>query len=156
MRLHIDFGRPILPMERAAGMTDDFTLDARLAAESHALGDLALCRVLLFDDARFPWIVLVPRRPGLVEMTDLPRNDRHVLLDEIGTAMDALKGATAPYKLNVAALGNSVRQLHIHVIARFQNDAAWPSPVWGRGERVPYKPDTLAERENKLRAAFFG
>jgi diadenosine tetraphosphate (Ap4A) HIT family hydrolase len=137
-------------------MADDFTLDARLAAESHALGDLALCRVLLFDDARFPWIVLVPRRLGLVEMTDLPHADRHVLLDEVGSAMDALRRVAAPYKLNVAALGNSVRQLHVHVIARFQNDAAWPSPVWGRGERVPYNPDTLAERANKLRAAFFG
>ena len=137
-------------------MQDEFTLDARLAAESHPLGDLALCQVLLFDDARFPWIVLVPRRPGLVEITDLPRDTRHALLDEISAAMDALRGATAPYKLNVAALGNSVRQLHVHVIARFQNDAAWPSPVWGRGERVPYKPDGLAERADQLRAAFFG
>ena len=137
-------------------MADNFTLDARLAAELHALGELALCRVLLFDDARFPWIVLVPRRPGLVEMTDLPHADRHVLLDEIGAAMDALKEVTAPYKLNVAALGNAVRQLHVHVIARFQNDPAWPSPVWGRGERVPYKPVTLAERADKLRTAFFG
>jgi diadenosine tetraphosphate (Ap4A) HIT family hydrolase len=137
-------------------MTDDFTLDARLAAESHALGDLALCRVLLFDDARFPWIVLVPRRPGLVEITDLPHADRQVLLGEIGAVMDALKATTAPYKLNVAALGNSVRQLHVHIIARFQNDAAWPSPVWGRGERVPYETDALAERASKLRAALFG
>jgi diadenosine tetraphosphate (Ap4A) HIT family hydrolase len=137
-------------------MADDFTLDARLAAESHPLGDLTLCRVLLFDDARFPWIVLVPRRPGLVEITDLPPTDRHALLDEIATAMGVLKRATAPYKLNVAALGNSVRQLHVHIIARFQNDAAWPSPVWGRGERVPYKPDALAERANALRAALIG
>jgi diadenosine tetraphosphate (Ap4A) HIT family hydrolase len=137
-------------------MADDFTLDARLAAESHALGDLALCRLLLFDDARFPWIVLVPRRPGLVEVTDLPHAERHALLDEIGAAMDVLKAVAEPYKLNVAALGNSVRQLHVHVIARFQNDAAWPSPVWGRGERVPYKPDALAARAGQLRTAFFG
>ena len=136
-------------------MADDFTVDARLAAESHTLGDLALCRVLLFDDARFPWIVLVPRRPGLVEVTDLPHADRHVLLDEIGITMDALKRVGAPFKLNMAALGNSVRQLHVHVIARFQDDAAWPSPVWGRGERVPYRPDALAERADELRAAFF-
>jgi diadenosine tetraphosphate (Ap4A) HIT family hydrolase len=149
------FGHSILPKIGKHRMADSFTLDARLAAESHTLGDLTLCRVLLFDDARFPWIVLVPRRPGLVEMTDLPHVDRHRLVDEIGAAMDSLKGVAAPYKLNIAALGNSVRQLHVHVIARFQNDAAWPSPVWGRGEREPYKPDALAERADELRAAIF-
>jgi diadenosine tetraphosphate (Ap4A) HIT family hydrolase len=143
------FGRPILRR-----MPPDFAVDERLAAESHQLGDLALCRVLLFDDARFPWIVLVPRKAGLVEITDLASADRHLLLDEIGAAMDVLRAKTNPYKLNVAALGNSVRQLHVHVIARFQNDAAWPSPVWGRGERVPYDASALEQRTSGLRKAF--
>ncbi|HEY7459338.1 MAG TPA: HIT domain-containing protein [Xanthobacteraceae bacterium] len=133
-------------------MPNDFALDPRLTAESHPIGDLGLCRVLLFDDARFPWIVLVPRRARLVEITDLPVPDRHRLLDEIGIAMEALKAATAPYKLNVAALGNSVRQLHVHIIARFEGDAAWPSPVWGRGERVPYKSGAADAFKTKLRA----
>jgi diadenosine tetraphosphate (Ap4A) HIT family hydrolase len=112
--------------------------------------------VLLFDDARFPWIVLVPKRNGLVEITDLVTPERHQLLDEIATAMDVLKKATKPYKLNVAALGNSVRQLHVHVIARFQTDPAWPSPVWGRGEREPYAANRLAEWTDKLRPGLFG
>jgi diadenosine tetraphosphate (Ap4A) HIT family hydrolase len=135
-------------------MPNEFAIDPRLAAESHRLGDLGLSRVLLFDDARFPWLVLVPKRAGLVEITDLPPAERHQLLDEIGTAMDVLKEARSPYKLNVAALGNSVRQLHVHVIARFQDDAAWPVPVWGRGERVPYEYEALAELLRKLRRGF--
>ena len=143
------FARPIL-----LRMPEDFAVDERLAAESHPLGDLTLCRVLLFDDARFPWIVLVPRKHGLVEITDLASADRRLLLDEIGLAMDVLKAATDPYKLNVAALGNSVRQLHVHVISRFPDDAAWPSPVWGRGEREPYEEADLDQQVAKLRKGF--
>jgi diadenosine tetraphosphate (Ap4A) HIT family hydrolase len=134
-------------------MTESFALDPKLAAESHALGELKLCRVLLFDDARFPWIVLVPRRAGLVEITDLDPAERHLLLDEISLAMEALRGVTAAYKLNVGALGNSVRQLHVHIIARFQHDAAWPNPVWGRGERVPYEAAARAAFEQAMRQA---
>lgn len=133
---------------------DDFSLDPRLAAESHGLGELPLCRVLLFDDARFPWLVLVPRRARLVEITDLAPADRIQLLEEIGTAMDVLKVATDPYKLNVAALGNSVRQLHVHVIARFQEDAAWPAPVWGHSERVPYQDAAQVDLARRLRRGF--
>ncbi|MEX2128110.1 MAG: HIT domain-containing protein [Xanthobacteraceae bacterium] len=135
-------------------MPDEFALDPRLAAESCALGELPVCRVLLFDDARYPWIVLVPRRGGLVEIIDLSPKDRMLLLEEIGAAMDALNAATSPYKLNVAALGNVVRQLHVHVIARFQGDAAWPAPVWGRGDRVPYEPGARAELVRILRRGF--
>jgi diadenosine tetraphosphate (Ap4A) HIT family hydrolase len=135
-------------------MTQNFILDPRLAAETAALGELSLSRVLLFDDARFPWLVLVPKRAGLVEITDLLPGDRVQLLDEIGTAMDVLKRATNPYKLNVAALGNVVRQLHVHVIARFQGDPAWAGPVWGRGERVPYEPGTRTELVRKFQQSF--
>jgi diadenosine tetraphosphate (Ap4A) HIT family hydrolase len=146
------FGRLIL--RARLHMPEDFTLDPKLAAETRPLGDLALCRVLLFDDARFPWLVLVPRRKGLVEITDLPVPERHRLLDEIGVAMDLLGDVTRPYKLNVAALGNAVRQLHVHVIARFENDAAWPSPVWGRGERIPYDSSREPELAARLRDGF--
>jgi diadenosine tetraphosphate (Ap4A) HIT family hydrolase len=135
-------------------MTVEFKLDPRLAAESYRLGDLPLCRVLLFNDARYPWIVLVPRHTGLVEITDLPAKDQTLLLQEIATVMDVLKAATSPYKLNVAALGNVVRQLHVHVIARFKEDGAWPSPVWGRGDRVPYEPGAQAELVRQLRREF--
>jgi diadenosine tetraphosphate (Ap4A) HIT family hydrolase len=135
-------------------MPNIFTLDPRLAAESHPLGELPLCAALLFDDARFPWVVLVPRRQRLVEITDLAAAERVQLLEEVTAAMDVLKAATSPYKLNVAALGNAVRQLHVHVIARFEEDAAWPAPVWGRGARVPYEPGPLAAITSKLRRGF--
>lgn len=131
-----------------------FVLDPRLEAQSAPLGELALCRVLLMDDARFPWIMLVPKRTGLVEIIDLGSADLARLMEEIATASGVLEAATSAYKLNVAALGNVVRQLHVHVIARFENDAAWPSPVWGKGERVPYQPVARAEFSGKLRAGF--
>jgi diadenosine tetraphosphate (Ap4A) HIT family hydrolase len=135
-------------------MPDYFALDPRLAADSHAIGELSLCAVRLFDDTRFPWLVLVPRRAGLVEIVDLGRLERHQLLDEVSLAMDVLRAATKPYKLNVAALGNAVRQLHVHVIARFQEDAAWPNPVWGRGERAPYDPSARTATVGQLRQGF--
>ncbi len=134
--------------------THPFVLDPRLAAESTPLGELALCQVLLMDDARFPWVLLVPKRAGLVEIIDLGAGDLQRLMEEIATASGVLEAATSPYKLNVAALGNVVRQLHLHIIARFENDAAWPSPVWGNGERVPYLPVQRAEFAGKLRAGF--
>src|SRR6185312_12627146 len=114
-----------------------FTLDPRLAAESFSLGQLALCEVLLFDDARFPWLVLVPKKAGLVEIIDLDARERALLMDDIAKASEVLKWLTGCHKLNVAALGNQVRQLHVHVIARFETDVAWAGPVWGKGTRVP-------------------
>lgn len=128
-----------------------FALDPRLAADTRLVGDLPLSRVLLMDDARFPWLVLVPRRAGLVELHDLPRAERIVLLDEIDRTATALTRIFRPDKLNVAALGNVVAQLHVHVIARFHADAAWPRPVWGVGERVPYATADAADRIDRLR-----
>ena len=125
-----------------------FALDARLAADTHAVGELALSRVLLMDDARFPWLILVPRRPGLRELTDLERATQHALLDEINRAAHVLHAIAKPDKLNIANLGNVVAQLHVHVIARYTGDAAWPRPVWGVGERAPYR----AEEATRLRA----
>jgi diadenosine tetraphosphate (Ap4A) HIT family hydrolase len=135
-------------------MGDDanFVLDTRLAADTLAVGDLPLSRVLLTNDDRFPWLVLVPRRPGLIELDDLPRDLRITLLDEIELAGNALRKLCAPDKLNVAALGNVVSQLHVHVIARFRVDPAWPRPVWGVGEPVPYPGADAAERISRLRA----
>ena len=118
-----------------------FELDPRLAASTLPVGDLLLCRVLLQNDSRFPWLVLVPRRPGLTEIIDFAAPERAILMEEIALASQALKDFTSPHKLNVAALGNIVPQLHIHVVARFEGDAAWPGPVFGQGEPVPYEPD---------------
>jgi diadenosine tetraphosphate (Ap4A) HIT family hydrolase len=130
-----------------------FTLDARLVADTHPVGDLEFSRVLLMNDARFPWLILVPRRAGLRDLIDLPREDQHVLLDEIDRCARTLHALEKPDKLNVAALGNVVAQLHVHVIARFANDAAWPRPVWGCGERAAYTGDTLRIRLAALRSA---
>ena len=121
-----------------------FVLDPRLDADTHPVGRLALSRVLLMDDARFPWLILVPERADLAEIIDLEAEDRQRLMDEIGAVSEALRAVLQPDKLNVAALGNQVRQLHVHVIARFVSDAAWPSPVWGAGERVGYPAHTAA------------
>jgi diadenosine tetraphosphate (Ap4A) HIT family hydrolase len=116
----------------------DFALDPRLEADSVAVTQLALSELRLSGDARFPWLILVPRREGAVEIVDLVDMDRAVLFDEIVIVSNVLRAATGCHKLNVAALGNQVRQLHVHVIARFEDDAAWPKPVWGSGPAVAY------------------
>lgn len=130
-----------------------FLLDPRLAADTHAIGELNLSRLVLFDDARFPWLILVPRIAGARELIDLDEGDRHMLVDEIDAVSRALFDLVNPDKLNVAALGNVVPQLHVHVIARFTGDAAWPQPVWGRGERVRYDESARLARIADVRAA---
>jgi diadenosine tetraphosphate (Ap4A) HIT family hydrolase len=138
------------------GMSDDFSLDPRLIADTHAIGDLALCSVLLMDDARFPWLILVPRRRDASELTDLNDADAVALTEEIRLTVRVIQSLARPDKVNVAALGNVVAQLHVHVIARFRSDPAWPDPVWGRGERTPYPPHARAqilERAAQLFAA---
>lgn len=134
-------------------MNTAFVLDPRLAGDTHFVADLALSRVLLMDDARWPWLILVPRRAGLRELVDLEIDAQHRLLDEVNRAARVLQRLHAPDKLNVAALGNVVAQLHVHVIARHSTDPAWPSPVWGRGERVAYARDAAQRRVGELAAA---
>jgi diadenosine tetraphosphate (Ap4A) HIT family hydrolase len=119
-------------------MTAGFLLASRLEADSRLLLDWPLSQVRLMDDARFPWLILVPRRPGLEEWTDLSPEESALLAQEIGKAGRVLAQMFKPTKLNVGALGNIVRQMHVHVIARFETDSAWPGPVWGRGARIPY------------------
>src|SRR5262245_5994111 len=112
-------------------MTDSlFILHPRLAADGPFIADLPLCRVLLMNNTRFPWLVLVPRREEMREVFDLTAADRTVLMEEIAQAAQALQRATAGEKMNIAALGNQVPQFHVHVIARFAADDAWPNPVW--------------------------
>jgi diadenosine tetraphosphate (Ap4A) HIT family hydrolase len=130
-----------------------FTLDPRLAGDTVLVGDLPLSRLLLMNDARFPWLILVPRRAGLRDLIDLSRDDQHVLLDEINRCSHVLHALDKPDKLNVAALGNVVAQLHVHVVARRVSDDAWPRPVWGVGERDPYSRDALDARLSALRTA---
>ncbi len=115
-----------------------FFLHPRLAADTLEVGDWPLCRVRLMNDSRFPWLILVPMRADMREIIYLLTGDQTLCLPELTLASRALQTAFRPDKLNVAALGNMVPQLHIHVIARTTGDAAWPSPVWGQGTAQPY------------------
>lgn len=135
-------------------MNEPFTLDARLAADTVPLGDLAVSRVLLMDDARFPWLILVPCRPGLTEIADLSDDDASALMGEIRLATRVLQSLSRPDKVNVAALGNVVAQLHVHVLGRFRSDPAWPGPVWGQGAREPYPPHARLQLVERARALF--
>lgn len=129
---------------------DEFSLDPRLATDSTPLVDLALCAVRLMEDARYPWLVLVPRRPDVVEILDLPVPDQALLWDEVRLCAAALGRAVRPDKLNIAALGNVVAQLHVHVIARFTADDAWPRPVWGVHPARPYEAADRAALSGRL------
>ena len=116
-----------------------FALDPRLAADSVFIADGPLSQLRLMDDARFPWLVLVPRVPGATEWIDLDGASQRLLLAEVNQAGALLRQHFAPIdKLNIGALGNIVRQLHVHVVGRREGDAAWPGPVWGAGTRRPY------------------
>jgi diadenosine tetraphosphate (Ap4A) HIT family hydrolase len=113
-----------------------FALDPRLAADTRPVASLPLCDVLLMNDARYPWLILVPRRAGLVEIADLRDDEQAMLWQEVNRAAAALRAVAPCDKLNLGALGNIVRQLHVHVVARIEGDAAWPGPVWGNGQAV--------------------
>ena len=130
-----------------------FALDPRLAADSIAVGDFTLSQLRLMDDARFPWLILVPRIAGARELIDLDEGDRASLLGEVTIVGRMLESLLAPDKLNVAALGNIVPQLHMHIIARYASDAAWPQTVWGCGERVAYTHEARDALLARLREA---
>lgn len=110
---------------------DGFALDRRLAGDSYSVTNLPLCNVRLMDNKRFPWVLLVPRVEGASEWIDLDREQQHQLSDEIAVVSHIFKALVTPDKLNIATLGNMVPQLHVHLIARYKGDAAWPNPVWG-------------------------
>ena len=130
----------------------DFHLDPRLAADTRPVLELPLCRLLMMRGVDHPWLILVPRAPDLVEILDLSEHDRRWLFDEVARVAEALRAETGCAKLNVGALGNVVAQLHVHVIARFRDDPAWPNPVWGRPPLRPRsEADDLALAE-RLRA----
>jgi diadenosine tetraphosphate (Ap4A) HIT family hydrolase len=122
-----------------------FQADFAFDAGSVVACDWPLCQVRLQDDARFPWLILIPRRPGLHEIEDLEPADRAALMDEVVRAGEIVRilgeAALRPVqKLNVAALGNVTAQLHVHVVGRRHDDGLWPDPIWGRGSPVPYGP----------------
>ena len=133
-------------------MTDTgFSLHPQLAKDTVPLGDLPLSLVLLINDSTYPWLLLVPRRRSVSEITDLGSVERAHLMSEITQVADALKAETRCDKLNIAALGNVVPQLHVHIIARFRSDAVWPRPVWGQTPPIPYGEADRAEVVSRLR-----
>jgi diadenosine tetraphosphate (Ap4A) HIT family hydrolase len=119
-------------------MSEAWSLHPQLDNDAVGIGDLSLSRLLLSKDANYPWLILVPRRAGAVEIIDLDSDDRSSLMTEIGQVCEALKDITGCDKLNVAALGNQVPQLHVHIIARRNGDAAWPRPIWGAAPALEY------------------
>ncbi|QQZ28710.1 HIT domain-containing protein [Thiothrix subterranea] len=129
----------------------DFALHPQLAQDTYAVTDLGLCRVLLMNEARYPWLILVPRRAGIREIHALTHAERQQLWAESDQVSQALMTLFQPDKLNIAALGNIVAQLHVHHIARFQNDAAWPAPVWGKFPPEPYAPEVATTHCESLR-----
>lgn len=130
-----------------------FELDARLEAISHPVLWLGLCELRLMNDRRWPWLLLVPQRPGIEEMHELTPLDQAMLTFELNMVTQALQTQTSCDKVNVAVLGNRIRQLHIHVVARSQDDPGWPAPVWGQDPREPYRREDLRQFAEQLRTA---
>jgi diadenosine tetraphosphate (Ap4A) HIT family hydrolase len=136
-----------MPPDPAAG----WSLHPQLAKDTINIGDLPLCRVLVIDDANYPWLLLVPRRPEVTEIIDLDEVEQAQLMTEVARVGRALKAVTQCAKLNIAALGNVVPQLHVHVIARRTSDAAWPRPVWGQVAPLAHDKQEVAAFIQALR-----
>lgn len=131
-----------------------FEIDSQLKQTSYPLLSLSVCDLRLVDDQRWPWVLIIPRVAHAVELIDLTPDLRSEVWLEIDHVARVMRDQFSPHKLNIAALGNQVRQLHIHCIARFPDDDAWPNPVWGVGESVPYDSEALNTRLNSMKDAF--
>ncbi|WP_296254317.1 MULTISPECIES: HIT family protein [unclassified Pseudomonas] len=131
-----------------------FVLDQRLVQDTLPVGDFPLCRLLLSNDAQYPWFILVPRKAGVSEVFQLSDAEQVQFWQETTLLSRALQQSFNADKMNIAALGNVVSQLHMHVIVRYQGDNAWPAPVWGKCPAVPYSADQAADITGRLKAAF--
>jgi diadenosine tetraphosphate (Ap4A) HIT family hydrolase len=130
---------------------DEWRLHSQLKIDTIHVGDLPLSQVLIIKDSNYPWLLLVPRRTGVSDITDLNEVEQGQLMTEINRVSVAVKAITKPDKLNIAALGNLVPQLHIHVIGRRTSDAAWPRPIWGAVDPVGYDPVEMNAFKSALR-----
>jgi diadenosine tetraphosphate (Ap4A) HIT family hydrolase len=119
----------------------DFILHSKLAADTFEVLSLKVSQLLLMNDARYPWLILVPQVSDMRDLHNLSAKQYHAVTQEIAQVSKVLESVTQAHKMNVGALGNMVPQLHIHIVARQANDAAWPAPVWGVGEAQPYSQD---------------
>jgi diadenosine tetraphosphate (Ap4A) HIT family hydrolase len=132
--------------------TTDFAVDPVIVSLTHLVADWPLCRVFLYDDSRYGWGLLVPRRPGVVEIRDLTPDDQAQLMAEIVRLSDIVRLLPGVEKLNVGNLGNMVPQLHVHVVGRHKGDPAWPGPVWGHSDPVRYTPEARAAQLGRMGA----
>ncbi|MGR4973925.1 HIT domain-containing protein [Pseudomonas sp. LARHCG127] len=130
-----------------------FALDPRLQQDTLPIGDFPLCRLLLSNDSNYPWFILVPRRENISELFQLDDIDQLQLWKETAALAETLKDSFDADKMNVATLGNVVSQLHMHVIVRKRDDAAWPAPVWGKHPARPYNAGQVAGIRERLRVA---
>ncbi len=133
---------------------EPFQLVSRLAADTFVIGDFPLCRLLLMDDAQYRWFILVPRVAGVEEIYQLSEEDQQQMIWESSYVAEKLKDIFSADKMNIGALGNQVRQLHIHHIVRYQNDPAWPGPVWGHQPPKPYGESEVHELQARLKMVF--
>jgi diadenosine tetraphosphate (Ap4A) HIT family hydrolase len=131
-----------------------FALDHRLARDSESILKLGLCDLRLARDSRWPWLILVPQRPDVSEVFDLTPLDQAMLTFEQVTVGTVLKKVTGADKINIAAIGNIVRQLHVHVVARVENDPNWPGPIWGFGQSIPYDEKVFEAMKHRILEAF--
>ncbi|KQQ38579.1 diadenosine tetraphosphate hydrolase [Rhizobium sp. Leaf306] len=128
----------------------EFELDGRIARDSDLIATLDLCQLRIQNDSRWPWLVMVPQRADMTEIFELSEADQALLSAEVNHVAAALNAITGATKINVGALGNIVRQLHVHVIARFEGDANWPGPIWGYGSAEPYDGEKMQALMNRL------
>lgn len=131
-----------------------FVLDSRLHNDTRVIGDFALCRLLLMNDANYPWFILVPRREGMSEVFDLEASDQLLLWQETALLAAFLKNEFAADKINIATLGNMVSQLHMHVVVRRTSDIAWPAPVWGKAPALAYSEAEIDSLRQRLQSAY--
>lgn len=131
-----------------------FELHPTLANDTSFVIELPLSQVLLMNNVRYPWIILVPQRENILEIHHLEPDDQTTLFQELIQASNIMESIFSPDKINVGALGNMVPQLHVHVIARFKDDVAWPDPVWGHGDTIPYGPRKRERLQTQLADAF--
>lgn len=131
-----------------------FTLHDQLRRDTFPVCRMKLCLVQLMNDSQYPWLILVPAVANITEIAELTEKQRKLLINEIAQAQRVLQHCYSPFKLNVAALGNAVPQLHVHVIARFKEDPAWPSPIWGKVAPVSYDDPAMRATIARLQNAF--
>ncbi|WNB77711.1 HIT domain-containing protein [Methylomonas koyamae] len=131
----------------------DFQLHPQLQQDCFRIGSLALSELLMMNDSQYPWFILVPRRANIKEIHQLNAADRQTLLNESCLLAETLSEQYRPDKLNIAAIGNLVPQLHLHHVVRYQTDKAWPAPIWGKFPAIPYNGDQPEQRLARMREA---